>query len=67
MAAVWFINDTSPYTSPYARGYVEGYKDAMKKYKMNMKLKTNLMILRMKNIYKNKKYQKIKYQMNLKI
>ena len=33
MAAVWFINDTSPYTSPYARGYVEGYKDAMKKHK----------------------------------
>ena len=32
MAAVWFINDTSPYTSPYARGYVEGYKDAMKKH-----------------------------------
>ena len=33
MAAVWFINDTSPVTSPYARGYVEGYKDAMKKHK----------------------------------
>lgn len=33
MVAVWFINDTSPYTSPYARGYMEGYKDAVKKYK----------------------------------
>ena len=33
MAAVWFINDTSPVTSPYRRGYMDGYKDAMEEYK----------------------------------
>ena len=30
MAAVWFINDTSPSTSPYRRGHEDGYRKAMK-------------------------------------